>query len=193
MSPMAGQQRVAAVILAAGASSRFGSPKPLAPFAGGAMLEAVVDVARGAGLDPILVVAPTELPLPDGVIRVANDRPAAGLSRSLRLGLAAVPPGCPAMLLLGDQPTVSADHLRRLIDARGSAGAVATEAEGLVAPPVLLEPAMFGLADAATGDRGLRELLRGGAVQVATVRLARHPPDVDEPADLDALTTEILD
>ena len=57
MSRMPGQQRVAAVVLAAGASTRFGSPKQLAPFAGGTMLDAVIGTARRAGLDPVIVVA----------------------------------------------------------------------------------------------------------------------------------------
>ncbi|HSI99072.1 MAG TPA: DUF5946 family protein [Patescibacteria group bacterium] len=184
---MPAQQRVAAVILAAGASSRFGSPKQLAPFAGRTMLDAVIDTARRAGLDPVIVVAPTALPLPEDVVRAANDEPSAGLSRSLRLGLASVPAQTPAMILLGDQPTVTAEHLARLLGARGSRTVVATIADGVMAPPVLLEPAAFALAGQVHGDHGLRDLLRGRPEDVATVEVNRHPPDVDDPSDLEAL------
>lgn len=187
MSRMRGQQRVAAVVLAAGASSRFGSPKQLAEFAGGTMLDAVIDVARRAGLSPILVVAAADLPLPDDVVRVTNDEPAAGLSRSVRLGLAAVPTGSAALILLGDQPTVAPAHLARLIAAAGSKPIVATAAAGILAPPVLLDPAAFVLADRAEGDVGLRDLLRSHPDDVAEVEVTRHPPDVDVPADLQAL------
>ena len=187
MSAMPGQQRVTATVLAAGASSRFGSSKQVAPYAGGTMLDAVVATARRAELDPIIVVAPAALPLPDGVVRVANEEPAAGVSRSLRLGLAAVPAGSAAMILLGDQPTVTAAHLRRLLEARGSKSIVATAAAGVLAPPVLLEPSAFALADEAQGDRGLRDLLRSRPNDVAAVEVIRHPPDVDEPSDLAAL------
>jgi CTP:molybdopterin cytidylyltransferase MocA len=187
MSAMPGQQRVAAVVLAAGASSRFGSPKQLAPFAGGTMLDAVLDTARRVGLRPMIVVAPTALPLSGDVVRVANDEPSAGLSRSLRLGLAAVPPDTPAVILLGDQPTVTPGHLARLLGARGSKAIVATSARGVLAPPVLLEPAAFALAERLEGDRGLRDVLRSNPEDVAAVEVIRHPPDVNEPADLGAL------
>lgn len=187
MSPMPGQQRVAAVVLAAGASSRFGSPKQLARFAGGTMLDAVIATAQSASLDPVIVVAPSALPLPDDVVRVPNDDPSAGLSRSLQLGLAAVPADTPAVILLGDQPTVSPAHLARLLRARGAATIVATAADGFLAPPVLLEPAAFALAERVRGDRGLRDVLRSRPGNVAVVEVIRHPPDVDEPSDLEAL------
>ncbi len=187
MSPMPGQQRVAAVVLAAGASSRFGSPKPLASFAGGTMLGTVIDTARRGGLDPVVVVAPTALALPDDILSVPNDDPRAGLSRSVRLGLAAVPPGSAAVILLGDQPTVMPSHVARLVRARGTAPIVATAADGVLAPPVLLEPGAFDLAREIEGDRGLRDLLRSGAESVAAVEVGRHPPDVDRPSDLAAL------
>ncbi len=188
MSPMPGQQRVAAVVLAAGASSRFGSPKPLAPFAGGTMLDAVIDTVRRTGLDPVIVVAHAALPLPEDIVRAPNDEPTAGLSRSLRLGLAAVPADTPAIILLGDQPTVTPSHLARLLGARGSKAIVATVAGGLMAPPVLLEPAAFALAGQVHGDHGLRDLLRARPEDVTAVEVIRHPPDVDEPSDLAALT-----
>ncbi|MGZ8563565.1 MAG: DUF5946 family protein [Candidatus Limnocylindria bacterium] len=187
MSEMPGQQRVAAVVLAAGASSRFGSPKQLAAYAGRTVLDAVVESARRAGLDPVIVVAPTALPLPEGVVPVANDDPAAGLSRSLRLGLGAVPADTPALILLGDQPTVTPAHLARLLGARGSTAIVATAAGGVLAPPVLLEPSAFTLAEQVHGDRGLRDVLRSRPEEIATVEVILHAADVDEPVDLEAI------
>ena len=176
--------QTAAVILAAGASTRFGRPKQLAAFDDGTMLDAVVAVARDAGLSPILVVAPSGIPLPRDAVRIANDSPDLGLSHSLRLGLAAVPDGARAVLLLGDQPTVGAGHLRRLL-AFPDADVVATAAGGIPAPPIRLAPSAFGLADRLEGDSGLREVLR--TTDIATVSVARHAPDVDVPSDLDAL------
>ena len=187
MSRMPRQQRVAAVILAAGASSRFGLPKPLAAFDDGTMLGAVIATARRAGLDPVIVVASSDIPLPEDVVRVRNDDAAAGLSRSLRMGLAAVPAETPAVVLLADQPTVTRAHVARLLRARGLTAIVATAAGGLLAPPVLLEPPAFVLAQRVQGDRGLRDILRSQSEDVAVVEVIRHPPDVDEPSDLEAL------
>ena len=187
MSVMPAQQRVAAVVLAAGASSRFGSPKQLAPFDGGTVLDAAILVARRSGLGPIIVVAPPSLPLPADVVRVVNDDPSAGMSRSLRLGLAAVPAGSAAVVLLGDQPSVRPAHIGRLLAARGARSVVATAAGDVLAPPILLEPAAFPLADRVDGDRGLRDILRMHPDEVTSVEVTRLPADVDVPADLEAL------
>lgn len=179
--------QTAAVILAAGASTRFGSPKQLAPFDDGTMLDAVIAVARHAGLAPIIAVVPSSVRVAADAMRIINDEPARGLSHSLRLGLAAVPQEASAVILLGDQPTVSAGHLRRLATAP-DAEIVATEAGGILAPPVRLAPTAFGLADRLEGDTGLRSLLRSVADEIATVSVARHAPDVDEPRDLEAVS-----
>ena len=101
--------QVAAIILAAGAATRFGSPKQLARIGERTMLESVVDLARRTELRPILVVVPPGLAVPADVVPVVNGEPAAGLSRSLRMGLAAVPAEVgAAVILLGDQPTMTA-------------------------------------------------------------------------------------
>ena len=180
--------RVAAVVLAAGASTRFGSAKQLAMVDGRPMLDAVIDVARKAGLAPIMAVVPPGLPVPPDAVPVVNDLPVEGLSRSLRLGVGALPPEVPAaMILLGDQPTIDPGLIRRLLAARGERPIVATEARGIVAPPVLLERAAFGLVEEVSGDEGLRRLLRAGSGPVATVRVADHAPDIDRPEDLERL------
>lgn len=179
---------IAAVILAAGASSRFGSPKQLAPFGAGTVLDAVVRVAAGAGLRPIVVVLPPAVPPPAGVNAVVNDAPEEGMSRSLRLGLAAVPDeATAALILLGDQPSVPGDVVEAIVRARGERPIVAARAGGLLAPPVLLERSAFAMADAATGDHGLRDLIRGNRHLVTPVEVGEHAPDVDTPADLERL------
>jgi molybdenum cofactor cytidylyltransferase len=180
--------RVAAVVLAAGASTRFGSAKQLAMVDGRPMLDAAIDVARRAGLAPILAVVPPGLPVPPDAVPVVNDHPEEGLSHSLRLGVRALPPEVPAaVILLGDQPMLDPEVIRRLIAARGEQPIVATEAGGVVAPPVLLERSAFGLVEEISGDEGLRRLLRAGSGPVATVRVAHHAPDIDRPEDLERL------
>ena len=180
--------QTAAIILAAGASTRFGSMKQLAPFGAGTVLDAVVRLARGAGLRPIVVVLPSSVPPPPAVTAVVNDAPEEGLSRSLRLGLAAVPDdAAAALILLGDQPTVSPAVVSQLLGARGERPIVAARAAGLLGPPVLLERSAFAMAAATAGDQGLRDLIRGNRHLVTPIEVGEHAPDVDTPEDLERL------
>ncbi len=180
---------IAAVILAAGASSRFGSPKQVARIGGRTMLGAVAATARDAGLRPVIAVVPPGLAVPADVVPVLNDAPTAGLSRSLRLGLAAVPPECDgAVVLLGDQPTLSPDTIRAVLAAAAAERPIVAASEGgRAAPPVLLRRDAFELADDAVGDEGLRAILTGRPEIVTRVEVGALPPDVDTPADLAAL------
>lgn len=181
--------QVAAVILAAGASTRFGSQKQLVRIGGRTMLENVVDRAREVGLERVIAVVPPGLAIPDGVVRVVNDEPEAGLSRSLRLGLAAVPPDADAaLILLGDEPLLEAEALlEALLLAEEGAEIVATRAGDRLGPPVVLARTRFDLADAAREDHGLGPLLRGQP-GLRIVELDRAPRDIDTPADLAAAT-----
>ncbi|MGH2446500.1 MAG: DUF5946 family protein [Candidatus Limnocylindria bacterium] len=179
--------QVAAVILAAGASTRFGSPKQLVRLGGRTMLEVVGGTAGGAGLDPVIAVVPPGLVVPPQVIPVINDDPSAGLSRSLRMGLAAVPAEVDgAVILLGDEPMLTAVTIRAVVASAIEANAVVAARSGdRIGPPVFLWRSSFGLAEQAAGDDGLRALLRDRR-DLATVNVPPSP-DVDTPADLDAL------
>lgn len=180
--------QTAAVILAAGSSRRFGSPKQLATFGAGTVLDAVVRLARDAGLRPIVVVLPPAVPPPAEVTAVVNDAPDEGMSRSLRLGLAAVPDeATAALILLGDQPTVPPAVIAEILRARGERPIVAARAGGLLGPPVLLERSAFGMAATPRGDEGLRHLIRGNRHLVTPVEVGEHAPDVDTLADLERL------
>jgi molybdenum cofactor cytidylyltransferase len=181
--------RVAAVILAAGASRRFGSPKQLAVLDGRTLLEHVLEAARAAGLHTVVAVVPVWLTRPaaatdPGLSWVRNPHPERGMSHSLRLGIAALPPDVTAaVILLGDQPRVTLGHLHALVAARGTRPIVATDYDGLLAPPVLLERRSFEQVAGLVGDVGLREVLRGSD-DVAVVPAPASAVDIDTPADL---------
>lgn len=179
---------IAAVILAAGAAIRFGSPKVAARIGSRTMVEVVVDTATAAGLSPVIVVAPTFVGIPETALAVRNDAPEQGMSRSLRLGIAAVPADAEAaIVLLADQPTVTVEHLRGLDGWRGGTPVVATRAGGVLGPPVLLEREAFAFVEAIGGDAGLRDLLRADPTKVTAVDHA-PVPDIDTPEDLAAVT-----
>src|SRR5512146_1008485 len=107
--------RTVAVVLAAGTSHRFGSPKLLAAFEDRPLLQHTLDAVAAAGLVDVVVVLGDEARAVERAVawrserRVLNPRPQDGLSSSLRIGLdaAAEDPACEAVLVvLGDQPSL---------------------------------------------------------------------------------------
>ena len=182
--------QVAAVILAAGASTRFGSQKQRARIGERTMLEAVIAVARDAGLSPVVAVVPPALAVPSDVVPVINGQPDLGISRSLQLGIRALSPDVQgAVILLGDQPTMGVDVVRAVVDAeRDGRPVVAARAEGHAGPPVLLLRAAFELTAEATGDAGLAPILAAHPDHATFVDVGRHAPDVDTLADMDRVT-----
>lgn len=181
---------VGAVILAAGASRRYGSPKQLVVVDGRTMLEQIAETAIAAGLEPLVVVVPAWLSPPasldnPSVKWIRNAFPERGVSLSLRLGFGAIPQDVSAaLILLGDQPEIQAATIAAVLSARGDRPMVAASADGVLAPPVLIERTHFRLVDELTGDVGLRHLLREHPGLVTTVSVPAHAADIDTPADL---------
>lgn len=176
-------REVAAVVLAAGRSSRMAPHnKLLVPDGTGRpMVARVVDGALASRARPVLVVTGHR----GGEVAAAlGGRPvqvvvapdfAAGLSASLRTGLAAVPGGCAAALVcLGDMPLVTGAMIDRLIEAHdpleGRAIIVPT-CRGKRGNPVLWDRQFFPEIAALTGDGGARPLLERHSEWVAEVEL----------------------
>jgi CTP:molybdopterin cytidylyltransferase MocA len=189
---MQADRSVGAVILAAGMSRRYGSPKQLAVVDGRTVLEHVIGAAGAADLEPLVVVVPVWLPSPAGDMPlrwIRNPFPERGMSLSLRLGLAALGPDTSAaLILLGDQPGIQASTITTVVLARGDRPLVAALADGVLAPPVLIERTHFSLADGLSGDVGLRDLLREHPDLVTGVPVDGHAADLDTPDDLGRLT-----
>ena len=159
--------RVAGIILAAGCSSRMGSPKQLLPFKGTTILDQVVSHALDSDLDSVVVVlgnaAETIQKRVDltcvGVVE--NLDHAEGQSSSLKKGLAAVADGCEgAMFLLGDQPLVGHETINLLIQTFLGAlpPIVAPFYRGKRGNPVIIHQDLFPMIDTLTGDTGARKL-----------------------------------
>jgi CTP:molybdopterin cytidylyltransferase MocA len=198
-SPEAGARHVAAVVLAAGAGSRFGGGKLLARLEGRPVLQHVLDRLRGAGLDDMVVVLgadadEVERSIDLGVARtVRNPDPSRGLSSSLQVGVGALEDDVDAaMIVLGDQPRLPARAVRALLDAG------VTDERPIVVPvyggdtgrnPVMLGRAAFPLVAETTGDRGLGPLIDAypELVREVPIRVEGGNPDVDTRADLVAL------
>jgi molybdenum cofactor cytidylyltransferase len=189
--------RTAVVVLAAGASSRFGSAKALAPFHGRPLLEHVLDVAAAFEFAEVVVVLGHHADEIERRMRwqsqrcVHNPDPDAGLSSSLRIGLDSLGPASEAaLIMLGDQPLVRAEVVERLLASLRPPRlplAVPRYRGGGGPNPLLIHRLAWPLALEARADRGLGPVLRDHADLVIEVAVEGSNPDVDSPADLAAL------
>lgn len=191
-------QRVAAVILAAGGSHRYGGLKLLAPLAGRPLLQHVLDAANASTLDDVLLVvghAADEILAAVQLERaraVVNPAYASGQASSLCAGIAAAADADAVVVLLGDQPLVRPELLGALVERQRTSGAAAVMSswEGRRSPPTLLHRDLWPALGALTGDLGAREVLAGRddvAIVEVDERLGRLV-DVDRPEDLRRLT-----
>jgi CTP:molybdopterin cytidylyltransferase MocA len=196
--------------LAAGRSTRFGSPKLLVNLEGRPILQHVLDAARIGGLDPVVVVLGDEAEAIEAAIawagerRVVNADPAGGIASSLRAGIDAVaalaPPVGAVVVLLGDQPRTAPDVIAALVASADAPPIGTTQAEGappgaawFVVPeyaggggpnPVLIRSEGFNAARSASGDRGIGPLISARPERVIRIPVPGTNPDIDTPADL---------
>ena len=170
---------IAAVLLAAGAGTRFEGPthKLVAPFRGRRVVDWAHQAAIDAGLPVIVVVGDLDLGLPN---QVRNPRWAEGIASSLQAGIAAAGDADAVVVGLGDQPLIPADAWRR-VAASGAPIAVATYA-GKRRNPVRLARSMWPLLPT-TGDRGASVLF--GDHPVVEVACEGDAADVDRVEDLE--------
>jgi molybdenum cofactor cytidylyltransferase len=188
--------RVGAIVLAAGSSSRLGTPKQLLHFRGESLLRRAARTALGAGCAPVVVVtgAHAELSraeLADLDVREAcNGEWATGLASSIRTGLAQLlheDPGVAAVILmLCDQPHVTAPVLSALIAAHDADDStiVASHYDGTAGPPALFGRALFLELAQLEGAAGAKQVIARHATSTHLVAFPGGEADVDTPADL---------
>ncbi|HEY2644382.1 MAG TPA: nucleotidyltransferase family protein [Galbitalea sp.] len=189
------EPRLAALVLAAGGSTRLGRPKQLLPYRDGLLLDAVLDIARaypfaqrvlalGGSADEVRASVDTT-----GFDVVINDEFTTGCSSSIARSLPAVEHELDGIvLLLGDQPEVRAATIAALIKGRGNAPIAITQYENGLGHPFALSRATFPALAALHGDRGVWKLIDRLGSSVARVRVeGQVPRDVDTEEDYRAL------
>jgi len=178
---------IAAVIMAAGASTRLGEPKQLVRIAGETLLERAVRAAREAGCSPVVVVLGAEADkiraqcnLSDAVIVINHDW-RQGMASSIRQGvcsLGSIANDMDGVVLMAcDQPAVTSQHLQALMHSRKVTASAYARRRGV---PAYLPAAAFAQLIQLRGDAGARNLLR----DADTVELEGGDLDIDTLEDL---------
>jgi len=192
---------VAGVVLAAGTSSRMGRNKLLLEVGGKSLLRRAVSTALDAGLDPVLVVLgheserarPELTGLPCEVVLNAGFEE--GIHSSVRTGIAAVPTGCAAaVVLLADMPLVEAEMIRTLIRRYrdGRPPLVVSDYEGVDAPPILYDRALFAELAVLEGEGCGKRVVKRHSSEAVRIRWpAVALTDLDRPEDLERVQGEL--
>jgi molybdenum cofactor cytidylyltransferase len=189
---------IAGLVLAAGGSRRFGSPKQVAELDGLPLLQHAVDAMLAVdAIDPVVVVLGAAADEVRAAVRFGAARPVVcaawgeGMAASLRCGVEAVGDCEWVVLTLGDQPRITPGVIdavaRRVRSVAPGAVAVRATYDGVPGHPVGLSRALLARVDELKGDVGARDLLASVAVEEVEVGELSAPCDVDTPADLEAL------
>lgn len=175
--------KTAAVVVAAGASTRFGSPKQLARVGNETLLERAVRVAREAGCSPIVVVLGASAELIrsgcelDSAVVIVNGGWASGMGGSIACGVRVLSDVDGCLVMTCDMPAVTASHLRLLM---ASGCMTASAYAGRLGVPAYFPSEYFSELMELRRDFGARELLRSAR----SVELKGGDLDVDTPNDL---------
>jgi molybdenum cofactor cytidylyltransferase len=190
-----GAVSVTGLVLAAGGSKRLGRPKQLLPYGSATLLDHVLDTARACPFDQLLCVIGggaddvREGVRLDGVEVVENPDFGEGCSSSIAAALAAVDPGCDVLvLMLGDQPGVTAATVSALLAGRGEAPIAACGYADGRGHPLAFSRALFGELASLHGDKGVWKLLDRYADDAVDVPVEGPIPlDVDTWEDYEAV------
>jgi molybdenum cofactor cytidylyltransferase len=185
------------LVLAAGAASRFGSPKQLARIGGVMMLQKAVSQATDVAGHAVTVVLGAHA---ERITPLLRQSPASveinrhwqeGLASSLRLGISRLPSCEGVLVTLADQVAVTVFDLRRLVSAwrRQPDWLIAASYEGHTGVPAIFPAWCFPDLLALRGDAGARAVLARHADRCLRVPMPNAGVDIDTPEDLLNLET----
>jgi molybdenum cofactor cytidylyltransferase len=189
------ETKIAAVVLAAGSSSRLGKPKQLLAFEGTTFLRRTVNATMTAGCDPVVVVIGSKkkeiaaevstLPISLSV----NETWERGMGTSIRAGLSTtlkITPDIDGLILLVcDQPLIGADVLRGLMARRTGTGKtiVAAQYGDTSGVPALFSRSIFDELLALPDESGAKHLIILDPKRVANYPFPEGEIDIDTTAD----------
>lgn len=192
-------EKTAAIILAAGASTRLGRPKALLEWQGRPLIQIIADVAIRAGLSPVIVViGAVREPIMEAlkglpVQFVVNENWQSGQSSSLKAGIVALPPYTgSAIFLLADQPRITIDLLLTLVRTHSTSmnPILAPFVGGRRGNPVLFDAITFYELKRLEGDIGGRAIFDKFPVTPIYWNDPRLLLDIDTEEDYKKLTSD---
>ena len=195
-------QKIGAVILAAGESSRFGRPKQLVQFRGKSLVRRVVDAAKDANCSAIVVVLGSrreqiERELKETAAIVAeNEDWRRGIGSSIRVGVESAVNQAPdieaIVLLTCDQPFMKTDTIERLIAMREKTkkAIVASSYSETLGVPALFDRSCFQELLALDDETGAKTIILSNRERVAELLFLKGEIDIDTAADYEKLTPQ---
>jgi molybdenum cofactor cytidylyltransferase len=195
-------QKIGAIVLAAGRSTRMGANKLTAEFVGKPVVAHLLDALADAGIpDPIVVVGHAA----DDVRNALGNRTARyvlaeyfadGMGHSLAAGITAVPGDWAAVLVcLGDMPLLTVRLIKALSEAANTDAIVVPVHEGRRGHPVLWGRRFFPALTTLQGDVGARALIEAHPKSLCEIEWADGDEifvDVDDKSSLDAIRSRWL-
>ncbi len=188
--------KIGGLLLAAGGSSRFGSPKQLALFEEKTLLRRAAEALANSSCEPVAVVlgAETELSrseVADLSVNICiNENWRSGMSSSIKYGLTELtkfePDLAAVMITLCDQPHVTTDNIDLFTAEfhKSAAAVIAAEYAGTLGVPALFSRVLFEELLHLEGDKGARDLIRSHRDDFIMIKLVEAVFDVDIFEDL---------
>ncbi|HWF34363.1 MAG TPA: nucleotidyltransferase family protein [Solirubrobacteraceae bacterium] len=198
MQPPRAELFVTGLVLGAGGSRRLGRPKQLLPYRDTTLLGHVVGVARACRFDRLLVAiggaaedVRSHVDLAGAEI-VVNEAYGAGCSSSIAAAVGTIDPRCDVLvLMLGDQPGVSAATVEALLAGRGDSPLAVCRYDDGRGHPFAFGREVFDELAHLHGDKGVWRLLDQRASEVVEVPVSGPVPlDVDTPEDYEAVLAQ---
>ena len=186
------------LVLAAGGSKRLGQPKQLLPYGSATLLDHVLNTARACRFDQLICVIggssneiAATVDLKDVEV-VENNHFGEGCSSSIAAALSAVDSRCQTLvLMLGDQPGVTAETVARLLAGRGDSALAACAYDDGRGHPLAFARSTFDQLASLHGDKGVWKLLDRAGDEVTDVRVpGAIPRDIDTWQDYEAVVHE---
>ena len=183
---------IAVLIMAAGAATRFGSPKQLAQYQGQTLLQRCIDSANAVFPDKVSVVlgahADQVEPQILGAQVIINPQWQNGLGGSIACGVMHIDPAAHGVfILLADQIHITPEQLQVIAKAFEGDNIVAAHYCGARGVPAIFPRSYFEKLEGLTEDSGAKTLLSNTELSVTEIALPEAALDIDRPEDLHTL------